>query len=154
MYPRWHILFGGMFALFIWIVAPQINPFFILLIFFSSILIDLDHYLCSVFKTKKLSLFHSFEYHRKLIKEEKKKKNLGLREKSDFHIFHTIEFHILIGLLGFLWIGFFYLFLGMIFHSLLDIYSMLYEKTLFQREYFFINWLRRKLSKTNKSLGN
>jgi len=147
MLPRWHIIFGAIFSALIWIVSPKINPIFILLIFFSSFLIDFDHYLSSVLKSNRLSLFHAFEYHRKLQKEERRKKRLGLREKGDFHLFHTIEFHILMGLLSFVWIGFFYIFLGMIFHSLLDLYSLIYEKDLYQREYFLVNWLRKKISK-------
>ncbi len=152
MLPRWHILFGAVFTFLFFIAAPQTKLFYLILVFFSSFLIDFDHYLCSVFKTKKLGLFHSFEYHKKLRKEEERKKHLGLKEKSDFYIFHTIEFHILIGLLSFFWIGFFYIFLGMVFHSLLDLYSLIYEKDLFFREYFFMNWLWRRLKKTNKSL--
>lgn len=145
MFPRWHILFGGMFALLIWAIVPGINPIFPLLIFLSSFLIDFDHYMCSVFKTKKFGLFHSFNYYRELMKEELKKKAAGFKEKSDFYIFHTIEFHVLIGLLGFFWIGFFYVFIGMVFHSLLDIYSIILEDNLFQREFFLLNWIYKKL---------
>lgn len=154
MFPRWHIFFGILFTFLIWIAAPHINFVFLLLILFSSILIDFDHYLCSVFKTKRLGFFHALRYNNKIREEEQFKKAKGIKEKSDFHIFHTIEFHILIGLLSFLWTGFFYIFLGMVFHSLLDLYSMFYDKSVYFREYFFINWLHKKLKKTNKSLSN
>ena len=148
MLPRWHILFGGIFSLLIWIVAPKTKLIFILSVFLSSFLIDLDHYLSSVFRTKRLSLFHAFEYHRKIDELELKKKKQGIREKGDFHLFHTIEFHILIGILGLYWIGFFYIFLGIIFHSLIDIYSLLYVKEVYRREYFLTNWVWKKIKRS------
>ena len=107
----------------------------------ASVFIDFDNYMCSMCKTKKISLLHSFRYHERLKKLEKENKERGIREKGDFHIFHTIEFHILVGLLGFLWIGFFYIFIGMTFHSLLDIISLLYDDFMYIREFSLIRWL-------------
>ena len=145
MLPRWHILLGTVFTILIWIFSPQINLFYLAIIFFSSFLIDFDHYAASVIKTKKLGLKDSFRYHEKLNIQEKKEIAKGIKKKSDFHLFHTIEFHLLIGLLGLLWVGFFYVFLGMIFHSTLDIFSMAREGSIHRREYFFFNWLSRKI---------
>ena len=144
MLPRKHILFGAIFAILIWIAAPQINYLYIILLFLSTFLIDFDHYLCSVLNTKKLGLFHSFEYHKEMLKKQTRDKAKGIIEKGDFHLFHTIEFHILVGLLGFIWIGFFYVFLGMVFHSLLDIYSLLTDKLMYRREFFLTHWIFEK----------
>ena len=144
MFPRQHIIFGALFTFAIWLVSPKISPLFLILILLSSILIDFDHYLCSVFKTKKLSLFSAFQHYENIREEEQLKRAKGIKEKSDFHIFHTIEFHILIGLLSFVWTGFFYIFIGMVFHSLLDVYALLNDKSLYLREYFFFNWLNKK----------
>ncbi len=146
MLPRWHILFGAIFSLLVWLASPQINPLYIFLIFFSSFLMDFDHYLCSAFKTKKLGIFHSFEYHKEMAMLRRKEKNQGIKRRGDFHLFHTIEFHILIGLLSFIWLGFFYIFLGMIFHSLLDIYSSLYDGFMYRREFFLTAWLWKKFA--------
>ena len=154
MYPRWHILSGAILALLVWIAAPDLNFLYILLLFFSSFLMDVDHYFCSVAKTRKLGLFNAFNYNEKLVEEEKRKHKQGLKERSDFHLFHTIEAHILIGLLSLFWVGFFYVLLGMIFHSLLDLYCLLFlEKRLYVREYFFVFWISRRLKKTDKSFG-
>lgn len=148
MLPRWHIIFGAVFSLLIFIVAPETDLIFIALVFLSSFLIDFDHYLCSLLKTKKLGLFHSFAYHKEMFDKQKRERDAGIKQKGDFHIFHTVEFHILIGILGvFVWIGFFYVFLGMMFHSLLDIYSLLYEGFMYRREFFLTNWLYKKLIK-------
>ena len=144
MYPRWHIFWGAIFSAVIWISAPKTNFIYILFVLFSSILMDFDHYLCAVLKTRKLGLFHSFAYHDEMKEIMLEERNKGIREKGDFHLFHTIEFHILVGLLGFLWIGFFYVFLGMVFHSLLDIVSMLYDDLMYRREFFLVKWLWEK----------
>ena len=143
MLPRWHILYGAIFSLIIWLAVPNLNPLYIVLTFLASVFIDFDHYMCSVCKTKKISLFHSFRYHEKLQKREFEDRAQGIRAKSDFHIFHTIEFHILIGILSFFWIGFFYIFIGMVFHSLLDIISLLYDDFMYVREFFLVRWLWR-----------
>ncbi len=146
MLPRWHVLFGAIFSILIWIVAPKTHILNILLVFLSAFLIDFDHYLCSALKTKKLGIFHSFAYHKEMKLMERKEKAKGIYKKGDFHIFHTVEFHLLVGLLGiFVWIGFFYVFLGMIFHTLLDIYSLLYEGFMYRREFFLVGWIWRKL---------
>ena len=113
MLPRYHILFGAIFTFLIFIASPNIKPIYLALVFLSSFLMDFDHYLCSVLKTKRLGIFHSFKYHKEMRKIQYAERKKGIKQKGDFHIFHTVEFHILIGLLSFYWIGFFYIFLGM-----------------------------------------
>ena len=145
MLPRWHIIFGALFALFIWYTSPFIGIFNITLIFLASFLIDFDHYVVFFMKTGKLSLWHAFDYHKKRQIKEEAEIRRGIRRKGDdFHLFHTIEFHVLIGFLGILWTPFLYIFIGMVFHSLLDLIDGLYYGKLHRREYFFFNWLRKK----------
>lgn len=143
MLPRRHIVFGGLFALFLWLAAPDIPLVYLALVFLASVFIDIDHYACAVWKTGQWHFGHALEYYRKQGMEMQKKEARGLKPRSDFHLFHTIEFHVLIALLGTLWAGFFYLFIGMVFHSLLDIVDALRRNTMHRREYFFFNWLRR-----------
>jgi hypothetical protein len=143
MLPRWHIFWGAIFALIIWIFAPGISYFYLALVFFASFLIDFDHYVNAVHKTRKVSLFHAFDYHKKLSAKEDSEKKKGIRKKGDFHLFHTIEFHVLVAALGFLWTPFFFIFLGMVFHSLLDLMSLLYYDKFYVREYFFFSWTRK-----------
>ncbi len=144
MLPKWHILFGAVLAIFIWIAAPQTSLIYIALFFLSSFLIDFDHYICAFINTGKLGLSEAYEYHKKLEAENRGRVKKGIKEKGDFHIFHTIEFHILIGVLGLFWTSFFYIFLGMMFHSLTDIYSLVYSKEMYRREFFFVSWLYKK----------
>ena len=115
----WHLIFGTAFATILHFLVPDLKPLYFVLVFLSIILIDIDHF------------FH-------------------LKHKKRYmHFFHTIESHIIIGLLGFLWTGFFYIFIGMIFHSFLDLIWMLKKDRFYEREYFFFNLLRNKLFNKN-----
>jgi len=145
MLPRWHIFFGAIFTFIIWMSSPQIALVNLALVFLSSFLIDFDHYIASVIKTKKYSLKKSFEYHDRLREQEKKEIARGIRKKSDFHLFHTIEFHALVGVLAIFFSPFFYIFMGMVFHSLLDVFSLVESGKFHRREYFFSNWLANRV---------
>jgi len=143
MFPRWHIFLGAIFTALIWIFIPTMPVLYLSLIFLSSFLIDFDHYANAVMKNKSPSLKKAFTYHRKLRQQEKIYLAEGIKKKSDFHLFHTVEFHAVVGLLGLLWSGFFFIFIGMIFHSLLDLSSLLFTGVFHRREYFFFNWARK-----------
>jgi len=142
--PRWHIILGAAFALVIWIIIPATPIIYIALIFLSSFLIDFDHYVVASRKTKSLSLRRSLHYHNELGKKILKDKEKGIREKSHFYVFHTVEFHILVAIIGIFYNPFFYIFIGMVFHSILDLYWMLREDLLYIREFFFFNYTREK----------
>lgn len=143
MLPRWHVLLGAIFTLIIWLIFPQVSWIYLTLIFLSSFLIDFDHYATAVFNTKKFSLKDSFNYYKILGKKHESEAAKGIRKKGVFHLFHTLEFHLIVFLLGFIWQGFFYIFLGMLFHSGMDIIYLVYKDRMYLREFFFINWLRR-----------
>lgn len=145
MRPRWHILSGAIFTLLAWLYAPGTPLIFLALLFFSSFLIDFDHYLASFLITKKWSLKESFEYHRLKGIEEREEIKKGIKRRCDFHVFHTIEFHLLLGALSFIWVGFLYIFIGLVFHSLLDLIYLIKMKAFHRREFFFFNWLRLRL---------
>jgi hypothetical protein len=145
MLPRHHIILGAIFTIIFWLVFPWTEWYYLALIFLSSFLIDFDHYMDAVLKTKKLSLFNAFDYHRELEKKELAEYKRGIRRKGDFHIFHTVEFHALTFALGLVWLPFLYIFIGMFFHSAVDLISLAYEDGLYRREYFLTNWIRKKL---------
>jgi hypothetical protein len=149
MLPRTHILLGAIFTSVIWFFVPETPILFLALIFFSSFLIDVDHYICSVNETGNLSLRKALKHVDSLCAQQAKDIKKGIRKKfPHFHFFHTIEFHILVGILGLIWVGFFYIFIGMVFHSLLDVFSLIKGNELHAREYFFFNRiLKQKISK-------
>ncbi|MEM4271554.1 MAG: hypothetical protein QXD13_00445 [Candidatus Pacearchaeota archaeon] len=143
MLPRWHILTGLIFSLLIWIIFPSVG-FYVFLVLFGAVFIDFDHYMCAVWKTGKISLHDAFIYHKKLLQTERKEYARKIFKKGDFHIFHTIEFHLLVLLLSYLWIGLFYIFIGMLFHSILDFIELAAERKLYRREFLLLSWIAKK----------
>jgi len=137
------MLFGAIFITVVWVFIPQMPIFYLVLIFLASFLIDFDHYTASVFKTKKLGLRNAFKYHKEERKKEIAELKQGIKRRGDFHLFHTIEFHAVVGLLSLLWIGFFYIFMGMVFHSLLDVFSLLFTGFFHRRDFFLFSWAKR-----------
>jgi hypothetical protein len=145
MLPRWHVLWGAVFTALLYFFVPGISYWYLGLVFFASVFIDFDHYAVSCMKSGGLSLGKSFEYHRKLDRKGAAERKRGVRKKGDFHFFHTVEFHVLVGLLGVLWLPLFYVFIGMVFHSLLDVLYLANRDYLYRRDYFFTHWLLRKV---------
>ncbi len=146
MLPSRHIIFGAVFCLLLKLAAPGISLFNLSLVFLASVLIDVDHYISAVVKKGRWNIREAVKYH---IQDGKRRLNLhkkGKKEKEPFHLFHTLEFHLFIAILGFFWPFFFWIFIGMVFHSLLDVYTLTNQGTLYWREYFFFRWLARELS--------
>ncbi|MEK6888578.1 MAG: hypothetical protein AABW80_00535 [Nanoarchaeota archaeon] len=114
-------------------------------VFLASFLMDTDHYISAFLKTKKIDFMNNYNYHLKEGEKRMKKLSKGIREREPFHLFHTIEFHIVVAILGLFWNPFLFIFIGMVFHSLLDLGFMMYHDILFMREFFFFNWLAKKL---------
>lgn len=145
MLPRWHILLGLTFTLIILLLFPSLSLFYVFLILFGSIFIDFDHYVLSVMRTGKFGLHDAFIYHKKLFRIEQEEYAKKIFRKGDFHIFHTIEFHFIVLLLSYVWTGFFFIFIGMLFHSLFDVIELISEKKLYRREFFLVNWLIKRI---------
>ncbi len=149
MFPRWHIILSLIFAGIFWLILPETQWYYILIIFFSGFLIDFDHYAVAVSKTGKLSLNSAFRYHRLLDIAEKKRQKKGIFRKGDFHLFHTLEFHAFVFALGFIWPLFFYVLMGMLFHSISDFIYLVWIGETYRREFFLTNWVKRKAIKEN-----
>jgi len=142
MLPRTHILFGAIFTLIVGYVYPGISWFYLVLLFLSSFLIDFDHYIVAANRTKSFSLFRALHYFRVYCEREKRDIAKGIKKKGHFMVFHTFEFHIIVLLLGlFIWKGFLFVFIGMAFHSILDIIYMVYYNEMHRREFWFVNWV-------------
>lgn len=122
MYPKHHIIFGFIFSVILFLLFPQIEWVGFLLIFSSSILIDVDHYLYYVYKKKDLNLINA---HKWFIEHEKKFFFLSRKERADFYsafsFLHGIEILLFLLLLSIFSKYFFFIFIGFAFHLLLDI---------------------------------
>ena len=137
MLPKWHILFGFLFAYIIYWFS-SITIFQASLIFLASVLIDFDHYLWYVKRKKDWNLKNAYLFLKRLKKQ---------KHKPIMHIFHTIEFIIFIGILSFYFNFFLFIFIGMLFHSILDVIFLGYEKRIYVREFSLIRYLLIKNKK-------
>ncbi len=121
MYPKQHIIFGIIFSASLFFLFPQIGLIGFFIVFLSSFLIDVDHYLYSVYKKKDLSLKNAYNWFTK-----NKKIFLSLPRKQrngfyrGFYFLHGIEVLIILFLFSFFSKYFFFIFIGVAFHLLLD----------------------------------
>ena len=131
MLPKYHILLGVIFSgLLYWLLS--LTLFQTLLVFLSAVLIDVDHYLWYAKRKKDWNLKNAYNYLKKLGENLK---------KPIIMIFHTIEFLILIFVLSFLWRGFYFILVGMIFHSISDLLYFGHKNMLYVREFSLIRYL-------------
>lgn len=110
-----HIVTGILFIT-VFTVISNLHILLAIIIFFSSVLIDFDHYLFYVWRKKDISLKNSYKYFRKLPS--------GKDGKPGIMIFHTSEFFIFILFLSFVFPIFVFILFGMILHLAVDILGM------------------------------
>ncbi len=146
MLPKEHVLWGAVFSIFLWLFVPWISLSSLTAVFLASFLIDIDHYISAVIRTKSLHPGKAVDWQLREGTRRLKNRQKGIMEQEPFHLFHTLEFHVLIAGIGFFIPLFFYIFLGMVFHSLLDIYTMLRLDNLDSREFFFFKWLAARVA--------
>ena len=133
MLPKWHILFGAIFSLILYFFL-NISLFNSSIVFLASVLIDVDHYLLYIYRRKNFSLKNAYLIHKKTSKNH----------KPMLHLFHTIEFLILILIFSFFNSFFLFILIGMLFHSFFDLVELIYEKCISCREYFLTRYLLAK----------
>src|SRR3989344_2707423 len=113
-----------------------IYKYWSLAFFIGSFLIDFDHYLWYALRFRKFNLKMAYDYYKP---ENKKNKELDI-----LNIFHVWEFWFLAALLRFVSTFFFIIFLGLIFHMLLDLIDLaMHPECLEARAVSFFNWLKR-----------
>ena len=130
MLPKYHIIFGFLFSLILFLIFPSINIFEVSIIFFSSFLIDVDHYLYYVFKNKIFSINKAYNYffekRKKLLAKNLKEKIVN-QANPLMYIFHGIEVLLIFFILG-LFVNkiFLFIFMGFSFHLFLDVLEQIY----------------------------
>ena len=131
MLPHWHIILGAIFSIIVFSIFPSIGLTGAVLIFLSSVLIDVDHYLYYAVKNNNWSLFDSYKWYKARPKHH----------KPMFHLLHTIEFIFLLSLFILIFKPFFFILIGILVHSYLDISDMIYFKALDNREFSFSRYI-------------
>jgi hypothetical protein len=132
MFPKEHIIYStilcaALFPLFKWNV--------IIIFLVSVILIDIDHYIWFVQKTKDYHIKSVWRYYQHLLQISKRKCEYVL------HVFHTVEFWMLIILLAFVSQFFVYVAIGISYHVLLDHIYCIQHNPLQKRANSIIEWL-------------
>ena len=127
MFPKTHIIFGFIFSLILFLLFPSINWVGFFMIFASSVLIDVDHYLFYAVTKKDWSLIRAYKW---FVKGTKRFEKLSIEEKkkskSIVCIFHGIESLIILFVLSYFSNFFFFILIGFLFHELLDLIHILY----------------------------
>ena len=127
MLPSKHIILGLLFSLLILMLFPNIGFSGFLIIFLSSFLIDVDHYLLYAFIKRDISLKRArkwfYENYLKILAlPTKERRNL----KSRPFILHGIEAILILILLSYYSPVFFYILIGFLFHQFLDLLTLIY----------------------------
>ena len=125
MLPKTHAIFGIIFATIVFFLFPSVGILGATIIFASSFLIDVDHYIYYIYKKKNLNLIRAYHWFKKntkrcktLTKEQKEKVHFGT------YFLHGAEILILLFILGnFLSYIFFFILIGFTFHMILDLSS-------------------------------
>ena len=134
MFPLQHIIFSTIFCL---ILYPFIG-LNTLVVWVVSIFIDVDHYFWYIINQKSWNLLKAYK--------KCKNKEFLFKYRYMLHIFHLNELLIIIGLLSFFSIIFFYIFIGMLFHYILDwIHMYMHPETKKLRSWSLIMYIKRKL---------
>jgi hypothetical protein len=130
MRPKAHFFIGIIFIIFLHFIFPQITFLNLMIILFSSVLIDVDHYFYYIAKTKNFSLIKCYQWF-----DSHLRKTLALplseRKKihSGFYIFHGVEMLVITFLLGiFVSQLFIFIFVGFFLHFVVDVPHEYYIK--------------------------
>ena len=130
MFPKTHIIIGLIVSLLALFIFPAIGFLGASIIFLSSFLIDVDHYLYYVYKQKDHNLARAYrwfvkngEAFYKLKPEEQKK------YKRTIFLFHGIEFWVILLLLLMLFNEIFlFILIGIVIHMILDFIDIYNKK--------------------------
>lgn len=133
MFPKWHILFGAIFALGLHYFY-NIGILNSIVVFFASVLIDVDHYIYYAIRKNIWNLSKTYREH----------KTLPKNHKPMLHIFHTSEFLVLILIFSLFNQIFLFIFIGLLFHSIIDIIDFIAVGKLGCREFFITRYILSK----------
>jgi len=134
MTPRWHALYGFVFS----IILIEFFNFSIiagLIVFSSSILLDIDHYLLYLYKDKRIcpikAVKWNFEKRKNYLSKSKEERR---KQKLPYYLLHGVEFLIPVFILSFFFPPIYWVFLGIALHLFLDyIELMYYQEPLYQK---------------------
>ncbi len=117
MLSRWHLIWGAVFTLFLGVMIPGLRTFYLGLVFFTSFLVAFDHLRAA--GPKRIS-------------------------KNEFYFFHSLEVIAIVGLISFFWKPFFFILIGLVLHTTIDLIGSFKNNTFNKREFFLFKWISGK----------
>ena len=128
MLVKYHIILGALISILVYFIFT-VTLIQTLIIFLSSFLIDVDHYLIFIFNQNSLSLKKA---HKSFLNRRRKWIKLSNQEKEKYKrhilIFHGIEFIIILLILSFYIPIFKFILIGILIHLTLDYIDIFYFK--------------------------
>ncbi|MFA5992300.1 MAG: hypothetical protein WC796_01170 [Candidatus Pacearchaeota archaeon] len=159
MLPKVHVIIGLLFSIVVYFLFPSIGILGLLIIFLSSFLIDVDHYIYFVLKKHNLSLIKAYRWFRKHEKlKELLSKDPSIKQKIKnyhfgFFFLHGIE-AILVLLVLFYFtksLIFIEVVLGFIIHQILDFIELYkFDKQYGVSRYYKMSFLYTWITQKNK----
>jgi hypothetical protein len=152
MQPKIHFFVGIILIILLHFISPQLTLFNLSIIFFSSWLIDVDHYLYYILKKKDFSLIRCYKWYKLHLKETLA---LPMSERrkiyTGFYVLHGIEPLIILFLLGIsVSPFFFFVFIGFLIHFVVDIPHEYYiKRTLHKISLIYSYYQFKKLNQIN-----
>jgi hypothetical protein len=146
MLPKYHLLLGFIFSVALSLIFPSIGLIEASIIFLSSFLIDVDHYIYYLFKNKKFNPLISIKY---FILKRKKLINMNTKKRNEiyscFCFLHGIEVLVILFIMGiFVSKYFFLIFIGFTFHILLDILEEIHYQSRLDKISLIYTFIRFK----------
>lgn len=149
MLPKYHAFLGLIFSFILFLIFPQINSIAFLIIFFSSFLIDIDHYFSYVFRKKEFSIKKAYYFFLKKRKRTLSKKLRNGIPNPRNYLLHGIEIIFLLLFLGMIFSKYFlFISIGFGFHLILDVLEEKYHKLKIAKIsliYDFINFKQKSV---------
>jgi hypothetical protein len=151
MLPKWHVLFGALFSLFLFF-SFDIGWIASVIVFLSSVFIDIDHYALYVLQERKI---HPIGFWDWSMKKHLMLKTFSREEeklhKESHYVLHGIEILLILVVLTFISEFFLWIFLGFGIHFLPDVLDVVNCKSLLAGKTSQI-WLWQRNKKKKKVL--
>lgn len=134
MRPLTHLILGAIFSWIVYLLFPELG-LKALIVFASSVLIDIDHYFVAVAITKNLSPFKAHKYFIDTLKD----KTLFNKRRLNYelYIFHVLEFYLLLFILSFSYETALLILGGVSFHISLDFFNPIRKEKISILHHFF-----------------
>ena len=146
MLVKYHIFIGFIFSIILFLIFHNITLIGAGIIFFSSFLIDFDHYIYYIIKKKDTNLINSINY---FLRRRKDVKNMSIKERKKFYsgfcFLHGIEILIILFIAGiFISKYFLLIFIGFALHLALDIIEEVYNNARVDKISIIYDWFKFK----------